>query len=1000
MYALARHDFTNEPCVIDSWIWHWIGCSKRIAQMVNSRTPWYCRLIAALMLAAGLWLVCGVSGMRSEFDRLRAEAGFLLAQQDYRSAESIVERLLNLKPADEWSRLFAAELAAHRYKTEESLNLYSGLTDSSNRHIALRARIGVAERQYYSGNLKASELACLSALALEPRALTANRRMANVLYLQGRTWEARPYLEELVRQGDFIADELVMLSSTEQWVTEASDYRSKYADNIRLELGMAKIASLQNLNEEALERLGRITAAEPELGEAQAILGKTLLALGDRTSFEAWKVRLTPSHLQHPEVWQALALDAQQTGRHEEVIRCCVEVLKRNPFHGVATYQLSQELSRAGEFELAGEMLERSRRISDISIQAGDLRQIVDFQMMRRVSELQLELGRNLEAAGWADLAHRFGPNEDWHSTVHKIAMSKKFSNVGEVPGLDEVQKIAARLSDTSSLSTPPIVASLSSERIQFEDVAATKGLIFQYDIGKDIDAGMEHIFETTGGGVAVIDFDLDTRPDVYFSQSCDWMKVPDPNAKSNQLFRNRVGEEFLPCTDVAGVSEFRFSQGVTAGDFDNDGFPDLYVCNLGENSCFRSNGDGTFTEVATTIGASSDLWSLSAAFADLNDDSFPDLYVVNYLNAAEVAARSCKHEGQPRSCAPTMFSGAEDRLFLNDGAGNFRDVSEESGVSRLDGKGLAIQIADFLDDGRLSVYVGNDTIANFLYVRSGITNQGVPLFNEEATTRGLAYNDKGQAQATMGITVADINGDRLLDLFATNFYQDANTFYVQTPEHYFEEKTRESNLYDSSFYMLGFGAQFIDATCSGLSDLFVTNGHVDRTFATGEPDRMVPHFYRNQGNGTFAVEGAESIGPYFSLESLGRAMAVFDWNNDGLTDVLITHLDRPAALLSNVTNTSSQFLCVTLVGVKSARAPIGAALELETSDGTVLYKQLTTGDGYQVRNDQRVHFGLGTNEARRVTIRWPGNHTETFEIPVQSRFITIVEGQGVFLQP
>jgi tetratricopeptide (TPR) repeat protein len=941
---------------------------------------------------------------RPEQQQLRIDAQWYWSRQDYSQVDAATTRLLELNPKDASGIVLAADLAAHRHQDERAIELYSQVPANSPLLMTQHAQFGLAERSYQTGNLQNAERSLRTALELNPQDLDACQRLSRILYLEGRAWEARPYLETLVSNGRFIVDELVMLASTESWIITDPSFQQLHSTGGLFQLGMAKVDMLQNRYQKALQRLELVLQDHRELGEVQGSYGRLLMYLKQDAAFEKWQNNLPDSALAHPEVWYALGLAARERGDGNEAVRCLVSALRKQPFHRVANYQLAQELAQLGETELAEVFSERARRLAQVHSLAGELLTIRDPDMTREICLLLLDLGRNLEACGWADMVRRFSPEESWYSDVISEAKKRGLRTTIEIRELQAVAELPLfsrthrpRRPQMSTSSPPAQTDDLAV--VHFDDIAPQAGIDFRYNIGRSISDGMEHIFETTGGGVGVVDLDNDGYPDLYFAQAGNWKEshsdLPD------QVYRNLGSGQFQDIAAPAGIQEHKFSQGVTVGDLNEDGWPDIYVCNLGHNSCFINNGDGTFTESAMQMGNSSDLWSLSAAIADLNGDQLPDLYVVNYLNSQEVAERSCKHEGQPRSCAPTMFSGAQDRLFLNSGDGHFTDVTEQSGIVVPDGKGLGILVADFMNNGIPEIYVGNDTVANFLFVQTSIDEQGIPRYSNEAVLRGLAYNDQGQVQATMGMATTDVNGDGRLDIFATNFYHDANTLYVQTEDHFFQENTRGANLYDSGFYMLGFGTQFVDSSRTGNLDIAVTNGHVDRTFATGEPDLMKPQLFRNYGTQGFREADSASIGSYFDEQMLGRGLAVLDWNNDGLQDLVVTHLDRPAALLNNSTDTDNHFLQLLLVGTQAPRIPIGASVDVLLSSSRHIQRQLIAGDGYQVRNDPRLLLGLGSDsDIDSVTIHWPGDHTEVFTNITSNQHWTIVQGQQPVSSP
>ena len=377
---------------------------------------------------------------------------------------------------------------------------------------------------------------------------------------------------------------------------------------------------------------------------------------------------------------------------------------------------------------------------------------------------------------------------------------------------------------------------------------------------------------------------------------------------------------------------------------------------------------------------------------ADLNGDAWPDLYVVNYVEGPQMFERSCLlADGSPRLCTPYEFQATHDRLYLNLGDGRFRDVSADADILVPDGKGLGIVTADFDNSGQLSLFVGNDTVPNFFFRNRTARPGDVPLFVELGFVAGLAVDGEGRSQACMGVACGDANEDGLVDLFVTNFYQEANTLYVQQPGLLFSDDTRLAGLYEPGFSQLGFGTQFLDADLDGRLDLVVTNGHVGNLSHTGVPYQMPTQFYRNTGSGKFVELPASQLGDFFEAKHLGRGLARLDWNRDGLDDFAVSHLEEAVALMTNQTTTDNQFISFQLRGVTSARDTIGATVTV-TCGLNRLTRQLTAGDGYHASNERRLTFGVG-RAARidTVEVRWPSGSAQSYgDLPVSSEFLLI----------
>ncbi|HND51483.1 MAG TPA: VCBS repeat-containing protein, partial [Pirellulaceae bacterium] len=463
--------------------------------------------------------------------------------------------------------------------------------------------------------------------------------------------------------------------------------------------------------------------------------------------------------------------------------------------------------------------------------------------------------------------------------------------------------------------------------------MARDVGVDFVFRNGGRSETAGEFMYEFSGGAAAVLDFDRDGWPDLYLSQGADWPPSADQKRFLDQLYRNQGDGRFVEVAGTAGIFENGFSQGVAVGDFDNDGFPDLYVGNIGPNRLFRNNGDGTFDDVTVESGTAGDSWTTSCAMADLNGDGMPDLYVTNYLADDRLFDKPClMPDGSPRLCTPHEFPAAQDRLYLNLGDGRFVDVTEKVGIKVPDGKGLGVVVGDFDGSGRLGVFVANDAVPNFLFMSDVAYKPGesTPFaLSEQAFVAGVAVDGEGRAQACMGVALGDADGDGRLDIFVTNFRNESNTLYVsKTPPDatsiLFVDDTRRAGLRAPSFEMLGFGTQFLDADLDGREDLVVTNGHVGDLRHHGVEYMMRPQFFRNIGQGRYAELRGDEIGPFFDEKHLGRGLAKWDWNRDGRPDFVVNQLQEPAAILTNETSRPGHFLDVRLSGTRSSRDAIG----------------------------------------------------------------------------
>jgi hypothetical protein len=542
-----------------------------------------------------------------------------------------------------------------------------------------------------------------------------------------------------------------------------------------------------------------------------------------------------------------------------------------------------------------------------------------------------------------------------------------------------------------------------------FTIVGADSGLDFERF---DDMRGQRRLLEVNGGGAALFDFDRDGWLDVFLTNGCAVPEKPDDRASPGALFRNLGAQQFERVSNESRLVQFGYTFGCAVGDYDADGFDDLYVTAFGRNTLWKNNGDGTFDDVTAVAGTAVPAWSSSAAFADVNGDGNLDLYVANYVVDSAESPRLCPHPKSPdgyTSCTPALFEGVDDVLLLGDGEGGFRDVTAAAGLSGLYGKALGVAISDLDGDGRPEIYVANDGEANFLFVPLDETaDETVDAasrsdafwikFEEQALPGNIALNESGYAQASMGIAVGDYDANGTTDLFLTHFFGDTNTLYVNRGGLLFDDATRSSALGPTSRRTLGFGTIFLDTDNNGWLDLFVANGHVDdRTWMPDdEPYRMRPQLYRNERNGSF-VDVSDWGGAYFLKKWVGRGAAAGDLDRDGKIDVVISHQLAPSVALHNETETNNNALVLQLVGTESNRNGYGARVELVDPEVTVV-RELIGGGSFQSASAPEIHIGIGAKPGATIRIHWPSGRVETHASTSPGVWVAI-EGQDRLLK-
>jgi len=543
-----------------------------------------------------------------------------------------------------------------------------------------------------------------------------------------------------------------------------------------------------------------------------------------------------------------------------------------------------------------------------------------------------------------------------------------------------------------------------------FQDVAPESGLNFWQSSGA---TGSYLLPEITGSGGALLDYDNDGDLDVYLVQGTPALSdgsklvVPTPPGwkPGNRLFRNnlaRTGKlSFTDVTEEAGVGSSAVGMGVAAGDYDNDGFVDLYVTNLGHNVLYHNNGNGTFTDVTTAAGVASSGWSTSAAFIDYDRDGYLDLVVVHYL---EFDNRACYlRSGRREYCGPQVFGRTITQLYRNLGNGRFTDVTTAVGLNAKRGPGLGILTGDFAANGWPSFMVANDGAANHLWLnepRNPNGNLKDRVFREAGLMRGLAYASDGRARAGMGLAAGDLYGDGGEAVVVTNLPNEGFTMFQRQAAGDFLDSTVQTGLLQSSLPHTGFGVGLLDIENRGLLDMFCANGAV-LTVPTARPDDPYPYgernlLFRNSGKGKGFEDVTASAGPAFEHVEVGRAAVFGDVNNDGGVDILVTNNNGPARLLLNTAPNRGHWILVRLEGVRSNRSAYGSVVSLIRKDGTSIQRWVRGDGSYLAANDPRVHFGLGkSTELERIEVRWPAGGCDSWNHPAVDRAISLREGSG-----
>jgi hypothetical protein len=537
----------------------------------------------------------------------------------------------------------------------------------------------------------------------------------------------------------------------------------------------------------------------------------------------------------------------------------------------------------------------------------------------------------------------------------------------------------------------------ITAPPIRFEDIAERAGVHF---VVENSPTPEKHQPETMPAGVALFDYDGDGLLDIYLVNGAEMPSLVKTGPKYyNRLYHNNGNGTFTDVTEHARVAGAGYGMGVAVGDYDNSGQPSLFVANVNGNQLFHNNGDGTFTDVSAKAGVSGaihhgrKMWSIAAGWFDYNRDGLLDLFVVNYCDWDPRYEPSCMGLNGRGYCHPGSFAPLTNTLYRNNGDGTFTDVSAETGISKVEGRGMGVAFADYDHDGWPDVFVANDNSPNLLF-----HNVDGKRFEEVGLQAGVAYNEEGNVLAGMGVDFRDVNNDGLPDLWHTAIENETFPLYLNNGKGAFVNAGQQSRLANLTRPMSGWSNGIVDLDNDGWNDLVVARSNVldnieqiSQHFRYAEPDSV----FRNLGNGQFA-DVSTTAGADFTRLAPHRGLAYGDLDNDGRVDLVVTALGAPVSVLRNITETHNHWILLKLVGTKSNRMGIGAQIRITTDDGRRLYNEVTTSTGYAASSDPRVHFGLGGSRViREIEIRWPSGTRQLLSNVAADRPMVITEPSG-----
>ncbi len=935
-----------------------------------------------------------------------ANAQHLLRSGQLDAAFESAQQALLEDPDRVDAKLVLSQIEAARGNHQAAIDLVRSIDKRSE--LGLQAIQIHFEQLAKLGKNSAAADVILEALAMMPdqevRALGWRRRAWSLLNRVGRRQEASLQAHILARHGNATQAEITSLARRNDAFPYELETGKKPQDYFDPGLGMAKWYWNEKKYRLAIKELSHENQDGFESTASCVFYGRLLAETQAMEQIPAWHDRCENDAADFSDYWLTLGSYFYHQRQFEASARAFLESAKRDPSNQACANQLAKVFGAMEQADTAEQFRHRAAlmfQLESVVALAPEPEMIAQLGPNDALTQLLLQLGRPFEAIGWTLLSIPRNDAQTRAAVQQQLALlnqnreATKIASELALVGVDPKQysmELALRQLSLATMTDSNVTdMTAQAERIavpQFSNEASRMGLDFQWFQGVQNKQALIPLHELMGGGIAIIDWDLDGWPDVYLAQGAGDPPT-DKCQRSNQLFRN-VESKYQAVTSLAGADDFNYSSGLAAGDVNQDGFPDLFLGALGHNRLLINNGDGTFSDATGQLGNIADRFTSSVAIADLNDDQIPDLFEAVYVEMeGGFTLPEIGDDGVPLQPAPIMHYAQSDRWYENLGQNRLRchDIDRKTADP---GTSLGVAITDFDHDGRNEIFVGNDARTNHLLEQTGSNH-----FTNTAAMRGVACGFSGQAEACMGIATGDFNRDGLVDLHISNYADESANQFIQSGEFLFTDMANRYEIDTPTTPYIGFGAKAVDVDRNGWIDVMVTNGHVFDLRIDGDAFYMPPQFLENKGN-RFEPATVEDPSGYWKGKYLGRTIAMTDFDRDGAIDFFVGHLHHPLALLHNQTQSPGDWIQFELIGSTSERDAIGARVSVTMESGLKLTQWVTAGDGYLCSDESFLDFGLGRNAViEKVQVTWPHGKSQTFaNVKKRSRYL-IIEGQS-----